>query len=576
MGQNHLFAKKPLGLILAEMESGHRLRRALGPVALTALGIGAIIGTGIFVLIGKAALTAGPALIVSFVVAGLACIFAALCYAEFASMAPVAGSAYTYAYVTLGELMAWIIGWDLILEYAVASAAVAHGWSKYFQSLLDLFGYHLPKVITDAPFDYNSAGEFIRTGAILDLPAVITALLLTALLVYGVKESANFNAIMVAIKVGVVLFVIGVGAFLIKQDNWKPFAPAGFGGITFFGQMLWGEQGPIGPIGMMAGAAIIFFAYLGFDAVSTQAEEAKNPKRDIPIGIIGSLLICTLLYIAVAAVLTGMVNTPALIEGKGTKLTAESYTALEKNKVPAELIASLRPLEGEEFPTRKAFEDRLTQLLNEEQRKKYQTVIVDQTISPEFNQFKEAPVAFAFKQQDMPWARFLVTIGALTGMTSVLLVMMLGQPRILLAMARDGLLPPGFFASIHPRFQTPWKSTLLTGLVVAAGGSLLPLNVLAELTNIGTLFAFVVVCSAVMVMRVIDPNAERPFRVPFNPVVPICGIVLCLLLMLSLPWENWLRLAVWLLVGFCIYFTYGVHHSKLRQLNSKQAEGIKP
>ena len=532
MATNQLFTKKPLSVLLAEAEGvgEHRLRRALGPVGLTAMGIGAIIGTGIFVLIGKAALTAGPSLIVSFVVAGLACIFAALCYAEFASMAPVAGSAYTYAYATLGELMAWIIGWDLILEYAVASAAVSHGWSKYFQSLLALLfdGWKLPQAIADAPFDYNKAGEFVRTGGVLDLPAMIIALLLTALLVYGIKESARFNSIMVAIKVGVVLFVVGAGAFLINPDNWRPFAPSGFGGITFFGKMIWGEHGTIGPLGMMAGAAIIFFAYLGFDAVSTQAEEAKNPKRDIPIGIIGSLLICTLLYIAVAAVLTGMVNTPEIIEGEKAGSAAAATAGTED------------------------------------------------VATPRAKDFKEAPVAFAFKEKHMPWAQFLVTVGALTGMTSVLLVMMLGQPRILFAMSRDGLLPHGFFGAIHPRFRTPWKSTILTGAVVAAGGSLLPLNVLAELTNIGTLFAFIVVCGAVMVMRKVDPFAERPFRVPFNPVVPICGIVLCLLLMMSLPWENWLRLGVWLLVGFCIYFTYGVRHSKLRQLNLQAAEGKTP
>ena len=593
MATNQLFTKKPLSVLLAEAEGEgeHRLRRALGPVELTALGIGAIIGTGIFVLIGKAALTAGPALIVSFVVAGLACIFAALCYAEFASMAPVAGSAYTYAYATLGEMMAWIIGWDLILEYAVASSAVAHGWSKYFQSLLDLlFGRKdvLPKAIADAPFDYNSAGEFVATGATLDLPAVVIALLLTALLVYGIKESARFNAIMVAIKVGVVLFVIGVGAFLLNPDNWKPFAPAGFGGITFFGFMIWGEKGPLGPLGMMAGAAIIFFAYLGFDAVSTQAEEAKNPKRDIPIGIIGSLLICTLLYIAVAAVLTGMVNTPALIEGRGTTLTSKGVAELEgkpgekKREVPDDVLQRVQPLVGQTFPSLKAFEERLAQLLPEEQLKKeytedqikkYRTAIIDKAAPEEFKQFREAPVAFAFKQKNMPWAQFLVTVGALTGMTSVLLVMMLGQPRILLAMSRDGLLPRGFFGAVHPRFHTPWKSTILTGAVVATASSLLPLNVLAELTNIGTLFAFIVVCSAVMVMRKIDPNAPRPFRVPFNPLVPIIGIVLCLLLMMSLPWENWARLAVWLLVGFCIYFTYGVKHSKLRQLAEQQGGG---
>jgi APA family basic amino acid/polyamine antiporter len=537
MATNQLFTKKPLSMLLAEAEGGHGLRRALGPVALTALGIGAIIGTGIFVLIGEAALKAGPSLIVSFVVAGAACVFAALCYAEFASMAPVAGSAYTYGYATLGELMAWIIGWDLILEYAVASSAVAHGWSKYFQKLLEhpYLGLKLPHIISDAPFDYIG-GEFVRTGAILDLPAVIIALIVTTILVIGIKESATFNGVMVAVKLGVVLMVIAVGAFLVNPDNWKPFAPAGFGGISFFGNMVWGEASAGVPLGMMAGAAIIFFAYLGFDAVSTQAEEAKNPKRDIPIGIIGSLLICTILYIAVAAVLTGMINTPELINAE-RNVAAEKQAGANKK--------ALSPAEKKE---------------REEEAKRLKA-------------FSDAPVAYAFSQKKLPWATILIIVGALTGMTSVLLVMMLGQPRILMAMSRDGLLPPGVFASIHPRFHTPWKSTILTGAVVASASSLLPLKVLADLTNIGTLFAFIVVCSAVMVMRKIDPDAPRPFRVPLSPLVPIVGIVLCLLLMMSLPWENWARLAIWLLIGFCIYFSYGIRHSKLRQLVATQPGG---
>jgi APA family basic amino acid/polyamine antiporter len=533
MAMNQLFTKKPLSVLLAEAEGEgeHRLRRALGPVQLTALGIGAIIGTGIFVLIGEASLRTGPSLLVSFVVAGFACIFAALCYAEFASMAPVAGSAYTYAYATLGEMMAWIIGWDLILEYAVASSAVAHGWSKYFQQLLKQLGTELPKAINNAPFDYIG-GEIVPTGSALDLPAVIIAGIITTILVIGIKESATFNAIMVAVKVGVVLLVIGIGVFLINPDNWKPFAPAGFGGISFFGHMVWGTMRGEIPVGMMAGAAIIFFAYLGFDAVSTQAEEAKNPKRDLPIGIIGSLLICTVLYIGVAAVLTGMVDTPALIETE-SKVVKEAKEGVQTHSLSLE---------------EKAERERL-------------------------KDYSDAPVAQAFRQKDLPWATFVITVGALTGITSVLLVMMLGQPRILLAMSRDGLLPPGVFASIHPRYKTPWKSTILTGIVVASAGSLLPLKILADLTNIGTLFAFIVVCSAVMVMRKIDPDTPRPFRVPFNPVVPILGIVLCLLLMMSLPWENWLRLGIWLLVGFCIYFTYGVRHSKLRQLADQQPGG---
>lgn len=506
-----IFLKKPLKVLLAEMEGSERLKRALGPVSLTALGIGAIIGTGIFVLVGKAAaLTTGPALTLSFVVAGLACIFAAFCYSEFASMAPVAGSAYTYAYATLGELMAWIIGWDLILEYAVASSAVAHGWSHYFQDLLKLFGVEWPHALSDAPFDYASTGysipgavgfagkdfvhpSFMATGMYLDLPAVVIAAIVTCVLVVGIRESALFNAAMVAVKVSVVLFVIGVGIFYVNFANWEPFAPYGYGGVTFFGHMIYGTWNELGqPAGVMAGAALIFFAYLGFDAVSTQAEEAKNPKRDVPIGIIASLLICTVLYILVAGILTGMVK----------------YDHIDRN----------------------------------------------------------APVSNAFAQVGLPVAQFLVSVGALTGITSVLLVMMLGQPRILLAMSRDGLLPPSIFAAVHPRFKTPWISTILTGLVVATAASLLPLNILADLTNIGTLFAFVVVCAAVLVMRFIDPHAERPFRVPFGPVFPICGIVLCLLLMFSLPPENWARLGVWLLIGLCIYFGYGMWNSKLRRM----------
>jgi basic amino acid/polyamine antiporter, APA family len=504
---NQLFAKKPLDSLLHEMAGEHRLRRVLGPLALTALGVGAIIGTGIFVLVGVAAHDkTGPALMLSFIVAGLACVFAALCYAEFASMAPVAGSAYTYAYVTLGELFAWIIGWDLILEYAVAASTVAHGWSKYFQALVKLFGLSTPKRVSDVPFDFSSMSELlagifgrdvevvqsVRTGAWFDAPALAIAALITAILVIGIRESAGFNAAMVIVKVGVVLFVIAVGAWYVSPENWQPFAPYGYTGISFFGYSLDGHVDADGkPVGMLAGAAVIFFAYIGFDAVSTQAEEARNPHRDVPIAIIVSLTLCTILYIAVAAVITGMVR----------------YDALDI----------------------------------------------------------DAPVADAFKQKDLAWAELLITIGALTGITSVLLVMMLSQPRIFLAMARDGLLPSKFFAAVHPRFQTPWKSTLLTGVVVGAMASVLPLRILAELTNIGTLLAFAIVCAAVLVMRRIDPDAPRPFRAPLVPFVPILGIVFCLLLMFSLPWENWVRLAVWLALGLVIYFCYGRFRSRLGQ-----------
>ena len=492
---NRLFARKPLSLLLEEMAGENRLRRILGPVALSSLGIGAIIGTGIFVLSGVAAHDkAGPALILSFVVAGVTCIFAALCYAEFASMVPIAGSAYTYAYATLGELFAWIIGWDLILEYAVGSAAVAHGWSHYFQDFIGLFGLRLPLALRTAPFDYDlAAGHLVGTGSVVDLPAIVITFIITAVLVKGIKESAGFNVRMVIVKVSIVLFVIVVGAFYVKPENWRPFAPYGLTGVGFFGKTVFGQTGSGGePLGMLAGAAMIFFAYIGFDAVSTHAEEARNPRRDVPIGIIASLIVCTVLYIAVSAVLTGMVP--------------------------------------------------------------YNQINID------------APVSDAFRQAGLPWAQFLISLGALTGITSVLLVMMLSQPRVLLAMARDGLLPTGFFGAVHERFRTPWKATILTGFFVSSMAAFLPLRILAELVNIGTLFAFAIVCAAVLIMRQLHPEAERPFRAPWVPLVPVLGIGLCLLLMFSLPAENWLRLGIWLLIGFVIYFAYGRKHSVMEKL----------
>lgn len=501
--KNQLFAKKPLKLLLEEMAGENRLRRILGPVQLTSLGVGAIIGTGIFVLVGQAAHDkTGPALMLSFIAAGLACIFAALCYAEFASMVPVAGSAYTYAYATLGEFMAWIIGWDLVLEYAVGSATVAHGWSHYFQDFIGIFGYHLPLALQKAPFDYNpDLGRIVSSGAVLDLPAIVITFIVTVILVKGIRESASFNAAMVMTKVCIVFFVIAVGAFFVNPANWHPFAPFGFAGLSFFGKTIFGQAGAGGePLGMMAGAATIFFAYIGFDSVSTHAEEAKNPRRDVPIGIITSLILCTLLYIAVAAIITGMVP--------------------------------------------------------------YKQINID------------APVSDAFRQVGLPWAQFLVSLGAVAGITSVLLVLMLSQPRVLLAMARDGLVPKSFFGDVHPRFRTPWKSTIVTGLFVAALAAFLPLRILAELVNIGTLLAFVIVCAAVLIMRRTHPDAERPFRAPFSPLTPILGIITCLMLMFSLPAENWLRLIIWLLLGFIIYFGYGRHHSIGKQLiQEEQTKG---
>src|SRR5712671_6615537 len=495
---NQLFATKSHETLLEELRGENRLRRVLGPVQLSSLGVGAIIGTGIFVLTGVAAhdLT-GPALMLSFVVSGITCIFAALCYAEFASMVPVAGSAYTYAYATLGELFAWIIGWDLILEYAVASSTVAHGWSHYFQDFLKFFGYQLPLVFTNAPFDYNPAtGLLATTGTWFDLPAIAIALLVTIILVKGIKESATFNATIVIIKLAIVLFVIAVGARYVNPANWTPFAPFGLTGISFFGHTVLGRTGPAGsPVGMLAGAAIVFFAYIGFDSISTHAEEARNPSRDVPIGIMTSLVLCTILYIAVAAVLTGMVP--------------------------------------------------------------YNQINID------------APVSDAFRQVGLPWAQLLISIGAVAGITSVLLVMMLSQPRIFLAMARDGLLPAGFFGAIHERFRTPWKSTILTGVCVATMGAFLPLRILAELVNIGTLLAFVIVCAAVLIMRRTHPDVHRPFRAPLGSIVPVLGILCCLMLMFSLPAENWLRLFIWLAVGLTIYFTYGRHHSRLGNPGAK-------
>ena len=497
---NNLFAKKPLALLLEEMKGENRLRRVLGPVTLTSLGVGAIIGTGIFVLTGVAAHDkAGPGLILSFAAAGVACVFAALCYAEFASMAPVAGSAYTYAYATLGELFAWIIGWDLVLEYAVGSSTVAHGWSAHFQDLLKSFGIVIPYSFATAPFDFNlDTGHFFATGAFFDVPAILVTAAITAILVIGIRESARFNAGMVIVKLVIVLFVIVVGAFYVDPANWHPFAPFGYTGISFFGHTLFGQTGASGaPVGVLAGAAIIFFAYIGFDSVSTHAEEAKNPRKDVPIGIIASLIICTVLYIVVSAILTGMVP----------------YDKIDIN----------------------------------------------------------APVANAFAQKGLPWARRIIDVGAITGITSVLLVMMLSQPRVLLAMARDGLVPTGFFGAVHDKFRTPWKATILTGVFVAAMAAFLPLRILAELTNIGTLLAFVIVCTAVLIMRRTNPNAERPFRAPFVPLVPILGILSCLLLMFSLPVENWYRLFIWLGLGFIIYFGYGRHNSVMARIRAAEA-----
>jgi len=500
---SHLFKTKSLALLLEEMKGENRLRRVLGPVQLTSLGVGAIIGAGIFVATGAAAHNvAGPSLMLSYVVAGVTCIFAALCYAEFASMVPVAGSAYTYAYATLGELFAWIIGWDLILEYAVGSATVANGWSGYFQSVVAKFGFQLPAALAGPPIIYDTAaGHFIRTQGVINLPAILIVALVTIVLVKGIQESASFNASMVFLKLVAVLFVILVGAFYVNPQNWHPFAPYGMTGVSFFGHTLTGQVDAGGqPVGMLAGAAIIFFAYIGFDSVSTHAEEAKQPRRDVPIGIIASLLICTVLYIAVVAVLTGMVS--------------------------------------------------------------YEKLSVD------------AGVSDAFKQAGLPWAEFIIAAAGVAGITSVLLVLMLSAPRVFLAMARDGMVPRHFFGDVHPKFRTPWRSTILVGAFVATLTGFLPIDALLHLTNIGTLLAFVIVCAAVLIMRQTNPDAERPFRAPFYPVVPILGILSCLLLMFSLPAANWYRLIAWMAIGLVIYFSYSYKHSVLAmQMKNGVAQG---
>jgi APA family basic amino acid/polyamine antiporter len=482
MDSNLLKTKSIEQLVGDVAHGGKSLRRTLSAVDLTMLGVGAIIGTGIFVLTGTAAANqAGPAIMLSYLAAGLACAFAALCYAEFASMIPIAGSAYTYAYATLGELVAWMIGWDLILEYAVGSMTVAIGWSGYMQKLLTGVGIHLPLWMTAAP---GSA-----PGTLINLPAVLNVLAIMVLLVIGVRESARFNAVMVAIKGAAILFFIAAGAVYVRPENWSPFTPYGWPGI-------------------MAAAAVVFFAYIGFDAVSTTAEEAKNPQRDLPIGIIASLIVCTVLYLAVAAVLSGIVP-------------VTEYRSIEESLpgVPA------------------AAPEEVTRFLN-------------------------APVAFALSLIGQDWAAYLVSAGAVAGITSVLLVMLMSQPRIFFAMSRDHLLPAGV-SKVHPRFGTPYITTIITCVVVALVAGVTQIQVVGEMTSIGTLFAFVVVCAAVLVLRVKRPEAKRPFKVPFGPLFPVLGILSCLYLMLSLPVVTWLRFLGWLNLGMVIYWFYGRTHSPL-------------
>jgi APA family basic amino acid/polyamine antiporter len=470
---NPLFARKPMG-----GTQPHEFKRTLGPLSLVALGIGAIIGAGIFSLTGIAAAdNAGPAVVISFMIAALGCAFAGLCYSELSGMIPAAGSAYSYAYASLGELVAWIIGWALTLEYAVGAATVSVSWSAYVNGFLGRFGLALPHELTSSPFDIDSLGH--GTPGLVNLPAMLIIVLVSLLLIRGISESAKVNAAIVALKVAVVLAVIVFGAFYVKPENWHPFVPPNSG--TF---------GQFGISGVFRGAATVFFAYIGFDAVSTAAQETKNPERDMPIGILGSLAICTVLYVLVCLVITGLV----------------SYTRLHT----------------------------------------------------------AAPMSLAIAQTPLPFLQIVVSVGAIAGLTSVILVMLLGQSRVFYSMAHDGLLPP-VFAAVHRKYRTPWLSNLLFMVFAGLAGGFTPISKLGHMTSFGTLLAFVIVCVGVLVLRRTDPNHPRTFRAPWSPFTPIAGIAVCGALMASLPLQTWLLAFGWLLAGLLIYFMYSRFHSRLRR-----------
>ncbi len=511
-----LLATKPLNVLMAEAhETGeHSLKRALGPINLITLGIGAIIGAGIFVLTGQAAaMYAGPAIMLSYVLAGLGCVFAGLCYAEFASVIPIAGSAYTYGYATLGEIFAWIIGWDLILEYAFGAATVASGWSSTLVAFLQDYGIELPPQICDTPGTVwvryatppsatpywqplNTVQTVLKSNhidwhtlphatAVFNLVAFLAIIAVTVILIIGIKESANFNTAIVFVKlIAVLTFIVVAADYVIKNpavahQNWQTFLPPNGG---HFGAYGWS--------GIARAAGVVFFAYIGFDAVSTAAQEARNPQKDMPIGILGSLVICTILYLLVSGLLTATVH----------------YTRLNIG----------------------------------------------------------APVSLAIRQTGVKWGSYVVNAGALAGLSTVMLVMLLGQSRVFYSMAHDRLLWK-WAGDIHPRFRTPWKSTAITGICVAFIGSLVPIGDLGEMVSIGTLMAFVIVCAGVWVMRKRRPDVKRPFRTPWVPLVPILGMIISLLMMVSLNTATWIRLVVWLIIGMTIYFTYGIKHSKVQR-----------
>ncbi len=485
-----MFKRKPLHKIVQEADDNvHGLRRALGAVNLVSLGIGVIVGAGIFVVTGTAAAKhAGPAIMLSFVLSGVACAFAGLCYAELASMIPISGSAYTYAYATMGEFVAWIIGWDLILEYLFGAATVAVGWSGYVVSFLRDLGIQLAPQWAAATGTQVTTASGATVTAYANIPAMLVVAVLTALLIIGIRESAGFNNLIVVVKLSVIVLFIAFGFYFVKTANWHPFIPPNTGEVGHFG---W--------TGILRGAGVIFFAYIGFDCVSTAAQEAKNPKRDMPIGILGSLGVCTVLYILVALVMTGMV----------------SYTQLNV----------------------------------------------------------DAPVATAVDAagSQLNWLKPLVKFGAIAGLTSVVLVLLLGQSRVFFSMSNDGLLPP-VFSRVHPRFKTPYLTTLVTGLVAMAVAGAFPMDLLGELVSIGTLLAFVIVCVAVWVLRRRHPEFPRAFRTPWVPFVATMGAGLALLQMYFLPRDTWLRLVIWMAVGFVIFFAYSRRHSKLRREQSHAPE----
>jgi APA family basic amino acid/polyamine antiporter len=511
-----LWSKKTIASLQVEAATdgseGPTLKRSLSALNLTTLGIGAIIGAGIFVLTGTAAANyAGPAVVLSYVLAGVGCVFAGLCYAEFSAMIPIAGSAYTYSYATIGEFLAWIIGWDLILEYLFGAATVAVGWSGYFSAFLHDQGITLPiawtnalwtvpqgahmpvpnlmcvdaaNEVTQAVAGACAAGATLVTG-IVNLPAVLLILAMTALLVIGIKESAGFNNIIVIVKVAIVLLVIGFGFMYVDTANWSPFIPPSEG------------NGVYGWSGVLRAAGVVFFAYIGFDAVSTAAQEAKNPQKDMPIGILGSLAICTVLYILMCLVMTGLAP--------------------------------------------------------------YKTLAVPHPVY----------VALDAAGDSLNWLKYLTNIGAIAGLASVVLVMLMGQPRIFFAMSRDGLLPP-VFGKVHPKFQTPHITTMITGGVAAVVAGVFPIGLLGELVSIGTLLAFVLVCAGIILLRRSQPNLPRPFKTPLVPLVPILGILICGAMMAALPRDTWIRLIVWLLLGFAIYFMYGKSHSKVAAMEARR------